>query len=96
MKYWNRFFYQPCLPLGENGTRVTESKEHIELSRNAATEGMVLLKNNNQVLPIKGGTRVAIFGKGATDYVKGGGGSGGRRFPIQAGPRHRPRTPLRQ
>ncbi len=76
MKYWNRFFYQPCLPIGKNGTRITESKEHIELSRNAATEGMVLLKNENQVLPIKAGTRVAIFGKGATDYVKGGGGSG--------------------
>ncbi len=55
---------------------ITGCKEHIELSRKAAGEGMVLLKNDNNVLPLKAGTKVALFGKGAIAYVKGGGGSG--------------------
>ena len=76
MNKWSRIKYSPCLPLGENGTRVTGSKAHIELSKNAAKEGMVLLKNDNNVLPLKQGTKVALFGKGTFDYVKGGGGSG--------------------
>src|SRR5699024_5902017 len=45
-------------------------------SRQAAGEGMVLLKNENHVLPLERGARVALFGKGSIDYVKGGGGSG--------------------
>lgn len=68
--------YQPVLPMGKDGKRITGSKEHIALSREAATEGMVLLKNEKQVLPIAHGKKVALFGKGSTDYVKGGGGSG--------------------
>ena len=37
---------------------------------------MVLLKNENNVLPLAAGSKVALFGKGTFDYVKGGGGSG--------------------
>lgn len=44
MAKWQRSFFQPVLPLGEDGRRVTGSKEHIVLSRMAAGEGMVLLK----------------------------------------------------
>lgn len=76
MQKWQRVMYQPNLPLGKNGERVTASKEHRELSKNAAKEGMVLLKNKAHVLPLKKGTRVALFGKATFDYVKGGGGSG--------------------
>ncbi|MCQ2467413.1 MAG: glycoside hydrolase family 3 C-terminal domain-containing protein [Clostridia bacterium] len=76
MTKWIRHLYQPGLPLGEDGRRVTGSKEHIELSRNGATEGMVLLKNEDEVLPLGKGTKVALFGKACVDYVKGGGGSG--------------------
>ena len=47
-----------------------------ERSREAAVEGIVLLKNEGNVLPLKAGSRVALFGKGTFDYVKGGGGSG--------------------
>ena len=50
--------------------------EHIALSKEAAKEGMVLLKNEGEVLPLKKGSKVALFGKAAFDYVKGGGGSG--------------------
>ncbi|MCQ2524230.1 MAG: glycoside hydrolase family 3 C-terminal domain-containing protein [Lachnospiraceae bacterium] len=76
MAKWIRHFYQPGLPLGEDGTRVTGSKEHIKLSREAAAEGMVLLKNENELLPLKKGCKVALFGKACVDYVRGGGGSG--------------------
>ena len=82
MEKWARIKYTPNLPLGENRTYVTASKEHIELSCEAACEGMVLLKNEGETLPIKKGTRVALFGKGTFDYVKGGGGSGDVTVPY--------------
>lgn len=74
MGKWQRILYQPALPLGSR--RVTGSEEHIALSRKAAGEGMVLLKNETGLLPLAKGTKVALFGKGTVDYVKGGGGSG--------------------
>lgn len=73
---WQRPMYMPCFPLGDNYSRITESEKHIGLSRKAAGEGAVLLKNENALLPFKKGTKVAIFGKAQIDYVKGGGGSG--------------------
>lgn len=76
MKKWARAKYQLNLPLGENQTKVTASPEHLALAREAAREGMVLLKNENKVLPVKQGSGLALFGKGVFDYVKGGGGSG--------------------
>ncbi len=76
MERWARAKYQPVLPLGKDGCRVTAGKEHITLSKEAAKEGMVLLKNAGQVLPIPKGSRIALFGKASFDYVKGGGGSG--------------------
>ena len=76
MTKWQRILYQPNLPLGENGQRVTACKKHIELSKNAAKEGMVLLKNNGGLLPLAKGTKLALFGIGTFDYVRGGGGSG--------------------
>lgn len=75
MTKWTRVKFQPNLPLRESG-RVTASQEHIQLSKEAAKEGMVLLKNEGNVLPLKKGSRIALFGKGSFDYVKGGGGSG--------------------
>lgn len=76
MHKWQRYKFLPVLPLGEDGKIVTGSKEHIALSRKTAAEGMVLLKNENHLLPLKSGSRVALFGKASVDYVKGGGGSG--------------------
>ncbi len=75
MNKWTRVMFQPNLPL-EPGRYVTASREHVELSKEAAAEGMVLLKNEKNVLPLKAGSRLALFGKGTFDYVKGGGGSG--------------------
>ena len=76
MKKWTRARYIPALPLEGHDRRVTASSEHLELARKAACEGMVLLKNKEKTLPLKTDARVALFGKGVFDYVKGGGGSG--------------------
>lgn len=75
MRKWTRIKYQPNLPL-KDGNYVTCSKEHRELAREAAREGMVLLKNEDGLLPLKHNSKLALFGKGCFDYVKGGGGSG--------------------
>ena len=76
MAKWQRLNYLPYIPLGVDGRRVTGSKEHIALSRRAAAEGSVLLKNEKGILPLEKGAKVALFGKASVDYVKGGGGSG--------------------
>ena len=73
---WQRIRYMPMIPLGRDGRRATASKAHTDLSRDAACEGMVLLKNENSILPLAAGTKLAVFGKAQADYVKGGGGSG--------------------
>ena len=73
---WQRLNYQPNIPLGEGNKKVTACSEHIDLSKRAAQEGMVLLKNERSELPFTGGTKLALFGKASFDYVKGGGGSG--------------------
>ena len=76
MNHWTRPRYQVNLPLYEGKGKVTASEEHLAIAREAAREGMVLLKNEGGLLPLTGGSRVALFGKGTFDYVKGGGGSG--------------------
>ncbi|MBR2413917.1 MAG: glycoside hydrolase family 3 C-terminal domain-containing protein [Clostridia bacterium] len=82
MDKYNRFRYQPCLPLGKDGRRVTASKQHIALSKAAATEGIVLLKNENNTLPLGKGEKIALFGKATIEYIKGGGGSGDVHCPY--------------
>ncbi len=82
MKQWTRANFQPSVPLGKDGRRATASLEHILLSQTAAREGMVLLKNERHTLPLAKGTRIALFGKGTIDYVKGGGGSGDVTVPY--------------
>ncbi len=80
--HWSRLRYTPVLPLGEDGRRATASKEHLELARAAASEGTVLLKNEDHILPLQRGEKVALFGKATADYVKGGGGSGDVTVPY--------------
>lgn len=50
--------------------------EHRQVAREAAAEGIVLLKNEDQILPLKAGSAVAIYGAGAGRTIKGGTGSG--------------------
>lgn len=47
-----------------------------ELSMNLATQGMVLLENENHALPLAKKGNIALFGGGAYATVKGGTGSG--------------------
>ncbi len=84
MEKYARFKYQPCLPLGEDGRRATASPKHIALSRKAAGEGAVLLKNENNALPLSKGESIALFGKATIEYIKGGGGSGDVHTPYIA------------
>lgn len=51
-------------------------EENYIVSRNLASQGMVLLKNRDNILPFKKGDRVGIIGKEATELVSIGGGSG--------------------
>ena len=48
-----------------------------QLCRRAAAEGAVLLKNEENMLPIQQNDHVAIFGRCQIDYYKSGTGSGG-------------------
>ena len=50
--------------------------EHRQVAREAAAEGIVLLKNEDHVLPLKAGSAVALYGAGAGRTTKGGTGSG--------------------
>jgi len=49
---------------------------HQQVSKNAATEGMVLLKNDKNTLPFKNIKNIALFGKTSYRYIAGGTGSG--------------------
>ena len=50
-------------------------KNSAAVARQMAGEGIVLLENNG-VLPISSGTKIALYGEGAACTVKGGVGSG--------------------
>ncbi len=51
--------------------------EFSKYAREAAAEGIVLLKNDNATLPIRSEDKVAVFGRCAWDYFVVGYGSGG-------------------
>ena len=51
-------------------------KAHAEVARKAAGESIVLLRNENGALPLKGNEKVALYGISAVDFVAGGTGSG--------------------
>ncbi len=62
---------------GTTDSRVTEREiKHRVIARKAAAEGIVLLKNEGNLLPLKNDTAVALYGIGASRTVKGGTGSG--------------------
>jgi len=54
-----------------------DMEKYAALSRQAAAEGCVLLRNEDQALPIKKGEKVSVFGRIQFDYYKSGTGSGG-------------------
>ena len=61
---------------GQATPEITERERKMRaVARKAAAEGMVLLENNG-VLPLKAGMKIALYGQGARYTIKGGTGSG--------------------
>ncbi|MCX7885350.1 MAG: glycoside hydrolase family 3 C-terminal domain-containing protein [Caloramator sp.] len=50
--------------------------QNAQISREAATAGMVLLKNDKAALPLNKGTSIGLFGNAQIETIKGGTGSG--------------------
>ncbi len=51
--------------------------ELADYCRMAAAEGAVLIKNDEQVLPLKKGEKISVFGRCQIEYYRSGTGSGG-------------------
>ena len=57
--------------------RVLDWAVYEKTAREMVAEGLVLLKNDNKVLPLKQGETVSVFGRMQNHYYKSGTGSGG-------------------
>lgn len=57
--------------------RVLDWEHYAQTAIQAVSEGIVLLRNENRVLPLARGERVAVFGRIQLNYYKSGTGSGG-------------------
>lgn len=57
--------------------RVLDWQVYEDTARKMVTEGMVLLKNDNNTLPLKKDETVSVFGRMQNYYYKSGTGSGG-------------------
>ena len=51
-------------------------KAHAELARKVAGESIIMLKNEDNTLPLKGNEKLAVYGIGSEDFVAVGIGSG--------------------
>jgi hypothetical protein len=51
--------------------------KYLDCAINAVSEGCVLLKNDNDTLPLPAKAKVSVFGRIALHYYKSGTGSGG-------------------
>ncbi len=66
------------LPAGGNVTANAQCLDGLtDLGRQVAAEGCVLIKNDNNVLPLEGGVSISVFGRAQCNYYKSGTGSGG-------------------
>ncbi len=81
----NNLYYNMKLKLSSpsmNGNKPSfkpDLEAHAQVAREAASEGMVLLKNDNKTLPLKKKQKVALFGKIGYHLIPFGTGSGSVR-----------------
>ncbi len=62
---------------GTKSNEITDrERKGMAVARKAADDGIVLLENKENVLPISKGSRVALYGSGVSNTIKGGTGSG--------------------
>lgn len=62
------------------------SPEHFAVARRIGAEGIVLLKNDRQVLPIKNAHRIAVVGENAVKMMTVGGGSSSLKAQHETSP----------
>ena len=56
---------------------VFNTQVYASVARKAQAEGIVMLENRDNALPLKKGSRIALFGRSQFRYYKSGTGSGG-------------------
>lgn len=69
---WNK--PMPSLRSLAGKQEILSAPEHVALARQAVSESLVLLKNNNNVLPLSSGSRFLVVGSAANDITKQTGG----------------------
>lgn len=57
--------------------KIFDVKAYARTARAVVAEGIVMLRNEGEVLPLKEGEKIALFGRGQFNYYKSGTGSGG-------------------
>lgn len=65
----------PEVVFGDGSEKTRDTPESRALNREVASTGLVLLKNENNVLPIPSGAKIAVIGPNAKGRVISGGGS---------------------
>ncbi|AOW19800.1 beta-glucosidase family protein [Urechidicola croceus] len=70
-QYFKTPSFKKYVPTGK-----PDLEAHKIISRNAAAEGMILLNNDNNTLPLKRETKIALFGVTSVETIAGGTGSG--------------------
>ena len=57
--------------------QIFSMEKYARAAREAVAEGIVMLQNRGEVLPLAKGSRIALFGRSQFCYYKSGTGSGG-------------------
>ena len=57
--------------------KIFDIKSYAKTARAVVAEGIVMLRNEGAVLPLREDEKIALFGRGLYNYYKSGTGSGG-------------------